>query len=687
MKAGNPGGERSVEDGVPVAIVDVEAGGAVFDSVLTLWRLHRKWLGFLPTQGFTDRAEKGTLLAAVRGSSVVGYVLYDLPRDRVKVIHLCVAEAQRGAGIARALIDEVSHRHRDRRGMQLACRRDYPANAAWPHLGFVPRQERPGRNDAGLPLTIWFRDHGHRDLFTFTPESDSGDRLAVVLDHNVVIDLLSKRDESSESVHLQDPWLTEYIVLCITDEVEQEINKCEDVALRERMRAELPQFQRLSTPSGVDGGWEELVPTFEASAPRADPADHRHLARAKAGGASYFVSRDGRLDEAREQIHAMTGVEVMRPEELIAHIDRLRAQERYEPTALHATSLSIRTAVGTGSEFVRRFLNYADGERKPQLESELRKALAAPTLYEALVVADATGTLVGGLVRRRHEDTLDVQVMRVGGSDRLSYATARQLAYLQREEAARSARAGRVVIRDQHVSGPVRYALELEGYQFTSEGWVSEVQRGVFAAEDVPELRGVEGGDAAELAAALERTRWPMKVIGAGLSTFVIPIRPPWAEQLFDSTLAAQTLFGREPRLGLSREHVYYRSPLNANRIAAPARLLWYVSGQTTGQAEGSIRAVSQLAEIVVGRPRTIHQRFARLGVFDVHQVLRAAGTSGRVMALRFTDTELLEKPIRLTEIHSIAQSEGGRFVAPPSPRQIDEMLFARLYREASAHA
>lgn len=682
-KAGHRG---SSERRRSVTIVEVEASGATFDAVHALWRLHRKWLGFLPTQGFTDRAEKGMLLAAVRGSAVVGYVLYDLPRDRVKVIHLCVAEDQRGSGIAKALINEVSDRHRNRRGIQLACRRDYPANDAWPHLGFVARQERPGRNDAGLPLTIWFRDHGHRDLFTFAPETDAAERLAAALDHNVVIDLLSGRDEASESVYLKDPWLTEYIVLCITDEVDQEINNSQDVALREQMRAGLPQFQRLSTPSGVEGGWEDLVPVFQASAPLADPADHRHLARARAGGASYFVSRDGRLNEARAQILAGTGMQVMRPEELIAHIDRLRAHERYEPTVLHATSVSMRTALGVETEFVRRFLNYAEGERKPQLETELRKALAAPTLYEALVVADAAGTLIGGLVRMRDGDTIDVPVMRVSGSDRLSYATARQLTYLQRQEAAGIAQAGRVVVRDRHPSGPVRYALELEGYEHTDEGWVSEVRRGVYAAVDIPEMTDVEGGNAVGRAAALERTRWPMKVIGAGLPTFVIPIRPPFAEQLFDSTLAAQTLFGREPGLGLSREHVYYRSPLNAGRIAAPARLLWYVSGQTVGQSEGSIRAVSQLAEVVEGRPLTLHQRFARLGVFDEHQV-RAAGSSGRVMALRFTDTELFEKPIPLSDIRSIAQSLGGKFVALPSPQQIDEVVFARLYREASAHA
>ena len=311
------GNQDSIEGSTAVSIVEVPAAEATFDAVHALWRADRRWLGFLPTEGFTDRIAKGTLLAAVRGTVVVGYVLYDLPRDQIKVIHLCVKEGQRGAGIARSLIDEISARHKERRGIELACRRDYPANDAWPHLGFVARQERRGRSDAGLPLPIWFRDHGHRDLFTFVPGTDPDERLAVVLDQNVVIDLLSGRDEAGESIHLEDPWLTEHIVLCITDEVDQEINKSEDPTLRERMRSGLHRFRRLSAPAGVDGGWEDLMPGIQAAAPQVEPADHRHLARAMAAGGAYFVTRDGRLNEARDQIHAATGVQVMRPAELV----------------------------------------------------------------------------------------------------------------------------------------------------------------------------------------------------------------------------------------------------------------------------------------------------------------------------------------------------------------------------------
>jgi len=72
-------------------------------QVLALWRTQRQWLGFLPTEGFLERAAKGTLIAAVAGTKVVGYVLYDLPRDRVKLIHLCIDDQHRGRGLARQL--------------------------------------------------------------------------------------------------------------------------------------------------------------------------------------------------------------------------------------------------------------------------------------------------------------------------------------------------------------------------------------------------------------------------------------------------------------------------------------------------------------------------------------------------------------------------------------------------------
>jgi predicted nucleic acid-binding protein len=605
----------------------------------------------------------------------------------VKVIHLCVSEQHRGRGVARQLVDAVSARHHDRRGIELKCRRDYSVNEIWPQLGFVARQEAPGRSDARLPLTHWYRDHGHPDLFTYDPSVDPGNRLAVALDHNIVIDLLKQRGEGAQSLHLEDPWIGEYITLCITDEVDQEIDKCDDPAERERMRAGLPRFRRLSAPFTSEGtAWTELESVIEEAAPKADPADHRHVARAVAGGASFFVTRDGALNDAAPRILEAVRIEVMRPEELITHVDRMRAEERYQPSALHATSFAVAPAAGYESDIVSTFLNYGEGERKVDLESVLRSALADPTTHDAEVVRSEHRGLVGAVVRRRDAFALDVRAMRVGGVDRTSYAVARQLAFLQREHAAATG-APRVTVSDPHPSQAVRYAMAEEGYRQDGHRWVCDVVTGVQAVESL-DLGALPAGLSMQaMAGTIEHDRWPLKVIGAGVPTFVVPIRPQWAQQLFDSQLAAGTLFGRDAGLGLSREHVYYRKPRNANGIAPPARLLWYVSGRSSAQAEGSIRAVSQLAEVVIDRPLTVYQRFERLGVYNRAQVKDAADDRGLVMAMRFVGTELFAKPVGLSAIRTIFEAEGSNFVAPMSPRRIDEHLFVTLYREASAHA
>ena len=558
-------------------------------QVLALWRTQRQWLGFLPTEGFLERAAKGTLIAAVAGTKVVGYVLYDLPRDRVKLIHLCIDDQHRGRGIARQLVDDVSTRHQDRRGIELRCRRDYPANAAWPDLGFVARQEAPGRSEAGHPLTHWFRDHGHPDLFTLEPGADPDEPLAAALDHNIVIDLVSERYEGAESLHLEDPWLSEYVTLCITDEVDQEIDKCEDPAQRQRMRPGITRFRRLTAPFNAEvDAWNDFEAVIEDAAPKADPADHRHLARAAAGGASFFVTRDGELNDAAPRILDSIGVQVMRPEELITYIDRMRAEERYEPSAIHATSFEIARAADHDAAFVPTFLNYGEGERKAGLESTLRAALASPADHEALVVRAGGGGLLGGVVRAIDDEAVRVQAMRVRGADRLSYAVARQLAFLQREKAA-TARIPVVEVSDPHPSQPVRYALAEEGYAWDGGTWRCHVDAEMRRLEDIDiDIDGdLDGLSEMARAAAVEHERWPVRVIGSGVPTFVIPIRPQWAEQLFDSNLAAGTLFGRDTGLGLSREHVYYRRPRNSGGIAPPARLLWYVSGRWNGQSEG----------------------------------------------------------------------------------------------------
>jgi hypothetical protein len=82
-------------------------------------------------------------------------------------------------------VEELSKRYPHRRGIELACRRDFvTANRVWQKLGFVPLHENAGRGHGRLPLTRRVFDHGHPDLFSeVRPEQE-----LVVLDHTIVVD-------------------------------------------------------------------------------------------------------------------------------------------------------------------------------------------------------------------------------------------------------------------------------------------------------------------------------------------------------------------------------------------------------------------------------------------------------------------------------------------------------------------
>ena len=641
-------------------------------------RVHRAakaTLGFLPDGGFTERAQRGTLLAAVCNGEVSGYALFDLIGDRVKLRYLCVSANARGRGIATRLLDELKDRHGDKRNIELACRRDYKLEGMWQALGFRPIHNHPGRSNAGHLLTTWELDFGHPDLFSAAPIV--GD--LACLDQVVLEDLVINRPEGLHSLHLLDDWVAEHVEFCVTDEASIESNNTSDDALRARLLAAVASYRNLSRAGAP---WQALVPLVAKLAPRAGAADHRHVARAVEGGAAYFVTRDDKLLSAAAALHDAFEHVVLNPETLLDRLDRQRSRDRYEPIVLQGTDLVEERLVATDRDaFVHALLNHGEGERAADLRSVLRDALADASASEVLVVRDTHGAILAGVVRRTTLDTVVVAVMRVRRVDRLTDAIARQLVFQQRKAAADQCIA-QVVIEDPVPSAAVLRALALESFAGDGDGWTCHVTRGIVAGE-----RALAGQLTPRAAAAFERMRWPAKVTGAGLKTFMVSIEPAWAERLFDANLADATLFPRDPALGLSREHVYYRPPGNSKALAGPARVLWYVKGGRPGHPEGHVRAVSHLAEVVRDRPRTLHSRFAHLGVWEQAQVEAAARRSGQAMALRLTDTELLQRPLSLAVLRNIYAQEGRAFHPPQGPVEVDERMFCLLYERSSSYA
>jgi hypothetical protein len=188
-----------------------------------------------------------------------------------------------------------------------------------------------------------------------------------------------------------------------------------------------------------------------------------------------------------------------------------------------------------------------------------------------------------------------------------------------------------------------------------------------------------EGNSAA--VAEVERLLWPTKLLGRGLPTYLVPIKPGWAEHIVDERLAHAGLFGARDDLALNREAVYYRSPQQP-APSAPGRVLWYVSADQATIEGKAIRACSAIDEVAVVDGRDAYRRNRRFGVYawrDI-QELRDASPDGSLMTIRFSSTELLDTPVTLDRLRSIMAGYGkGIMTAGPMP--ITDAEFAQIYR------
>lgn len=661
-----------------VEILEVEPASDLLRQVIELGNGPAKQrLGHLPDEGFSDRACKGTLLAAARDGQLLGYVLYDLPRRSITIRHLCVSRKARHTGVARRLIAAISTRHEHRQRIELRCRDDYGLAGMWQALGFRPQGSRPGRSKAGHMLTTWvldLDDSAYPTLF----DDFQGDRAIAALDHNVFLDLhmsINQRPQAKESKFLMEDWVGEQVDLVVTNEIFYEILNHPDALERSREQQWANQHRQISK---ANDDWEALRDEVADLAPDADDADHRHVARAIAAGADFLVSRDVALLDASEAIENAFGLAVLSPAGLIVRLDRERADDPYQPVALAGTSLQrLSPAEHTHKALISALLNNAAGERRSDLAARLRPILADRKTYEVQVIKNSDDRIIGGFARRDAGECLEIPFMRVVAQPG-SNVVARQLLFDQRKQAA-DLRLPQATITDPHISKDIHDVLEREHFEETPDGWTAQIKVGL---SDVTQVDLMQPRPMT--ASEYEDRYWPVKLMGGAVPSYLVPIRIPFAEDL---GLAEETLLPRKLGLGLNREHVYYRKTLNDRGISPGARILWYVSGGTTAQRRGAIRAISQVAEVVIGRPRTLHARFERFGVYSLEQVLECADGNGDVMALRFVNTEILNHPINLDELKTIWAEQGGVFEAPQSPTLIGEHMFCLLYRRSSAYA
>lgn len=664
------------------------ADETLLEKVVSLGDQNAKHLGHFPASCYKREAEANRILVAVSAADeLLGYLLFRVSRNRCVVQHCCVAAASRRIGVGCRLVDELKRRTTHLDGIVAHCATDFTiAQQFWSSQDFVPIAEKPGRGRVARALTRFFYDHRPGTIF----DREDDNRIMVAIDTNIVLDWFDEgRPNREESMPLRAEWLDAMVDLRIADETYRDIARDTDDEQRRRRRSQLVGIAKIDEDRARAKIVLDELKTAIAWGSRSQAAmsDLGHLAAAVAGGAVALITQDQQLLNTNEHMQRVYNFSVLTPAELITRFDQLAREEAYAPGRLDNSEVAYRRPVEHEMRAIASvFIDSGAGEKGSLLRKRIG-SLAADTQSDLHVIEYPRGAMAGIVGRRpvMTESVLGVELMRFKRGGIANTLLRHMCVRLIRE--AEQLALSLIDIRDPYISTEVAEALHEAGF-VRDESWKRPVASGwrdeasmPDAARELLQSARASGMCPIEQFAMLERRFWPMKCKDANIPSYIVPIQPQWASQLFDDKLAGEILFAADPDLMLRIENVYYRSS-HIPVVRRPGRILWYVSKNKDFSGVGAIRAASSVHDVEIAPAKALFARYRRLGVYSWDDVLDVVGGDPhtKLMAIVFGPTELFSHTVsRGTIVAALARQDREE---PPlsMPVQIPESVFRELY-------
>ncbi|APH45462.1 hypothetical protein BMW26_11245 [Microbacterium sp. 1.5R] len=625
-----------------------------YERVLDLHRDNRATLGHLPFAAFQEAGTHGRLILGAIEGTVQGYVLYSTPRQQtVKLVHVCVALAARGSGLAKAMVDAAIDAHPQRSIVTAHCRTDYDMDGFWRSLDMSPTGERPGRAAKGSTLTIWTRRIGQFDLMENALYESS--RPIAVLDSNVVIDLFASthmnRPDREESKGLTADWLVDVVELAVSPEVSIEINHL-PASERQRVQHSLGALVALRRHADMRTLAEAIIARMPPSATSRDRSlvnDAKHLADAILAGADYFVTRDESfLAATAEWSQDAYAVTVLRPVDLLRTFIPPSAPTEFRSGQLESVGLRWTQVTTASPDLEDAFTDVPNGEKGRNFRKLLHAALAHPATVRLELLTDEQGRRWALLATELRGDTMQICVGRVargslGGT--IAFQLTRYIRSLALERGA-----SEVQVADDALDPVLRAALGADGF----EGAPLTVR--LAHHPDPAETSSILlSNDVADY----ERKNWPQVLLDKNVPVRIVPIQPRYARDLlgFNDTLI-QTR--DQPALGFAREFVYFAKP-KMKHWEIPTRVLWYVTKDPKARESSAVRAVvahSRVIDAQVIDAQEAVEQYRTLGVLRGGDI-EGHADDGKVLVLRFEDTHMLDMPLGKRAFHALLREHG----------------------------
>lgn len=648
------------------------------DRVDELMKRNSKTLGFLPREALRDYLTRNTVLGAeADNGALAGYLLYAEYPERYRIAHLCVSEHFRGRSIAKHLLEALVAKRTTQCTIRLNCRKDYDAHHVWPKLGFDPVDEKPGRSAEGLPLVSWelrLSEDSQLDLFK---EKLSDQALDIVIDAHVLFHFAAPESpQSIPSKALLADFLADTIHIQLTDEIFHEIDRNLDAEVRRQSRTLAHLYPKVTYDHAAAKRYEINLQTLMQPKSESDKSDVRHLAKTAASDVGIFVTRDNKVTRRSDEISALTGLELVSPTDLIRRLHEMLKAESYIQTAVSGQSLAFRQAGENDSVRLLEALRQPH-EVKGRLRETLDQYLSLPNTY-IFEILERDKEILAARVAFLEDGCLRVPFIRAanGRDQRLIQQ------FLISDSLASCAAKGYPAILVERHSLPHNIDAQLISMGFREAGahYKRLCLTGIMLRGDV-EAMGTEyfHGSSVDWATLSDNEiltgSAPVVLEDRSERCFLVPIRPEYAMSLFDNQIASNDMFGGRSKVLMRWDNVYFRSKTHHNVIKAPARLLWYESGNVNG-----IRANSQLLSVEVGSPKDLFRKYRKFGTFDWSDINRICGedVDRQIMAMEFAHTFTFRQTVTLADLRRM---EGRRNVPLQSPRLIGKELFLQIMR------
>jgi len=681
---------------MPISVLNIKDNKLV-KEVVALGTKNSKTLGHFPEGAFIEYIKKRFLIIEQNEKGeLLGYVLFSITQSKriIRVIHLCIDEKHRGKKVATNLLNELKQKYSNHlRGISLSCREDYVvATKFWKNYGFKAKLRKRSRSKKENYLIKWWYDFGIDDLFSNVIK-DSGS-VKAVLDANIIIKMRDEDEDETGVKYLIADWLDD-INYYYAPEIFNEINRDKNKERAELTRKFIRNYSEINfKPDKRDKVFNEISSIISGNSIN-DNSDKLQLSECIASEVGFFITTDKNILNSSDLIFERYGVQTLRPTDFILLIHQSNNKSNYYSSRLAGVRYDYKRIQSFQiDDLITSFLTKSKGEKKYNLRNKITSLASDIISSKIMLVTDKNKNNIGIWGAKLNTDTIDVLFIRTIKS-KLSSVLFNQLVSRLINLCIKENKSY-LIIRDEFINKNLNDILISFGFLNKNNKWIKVVDNGIvnsiqyFSNKNVSEkyfdnkqiLNHINSKN--ELyKLQIEKTLFPLKFDDLDIPTYIIPIKPYWASQLFDFYIASESLFGATPELSWNRENVYYRSvrPISEK---SPARILWYVS---KGKNEYSNRrscivGCSYLDGTNVGKPKDLFQKYKAFGIYKWKDIYTLAkeDIDNSIKAIEFSDTEIFKKPIYLSKVNEILVNNERKKNTFASPLKVNNKIFNDIY-------